>query len=181
MTWLSAIRQLLFPREFRIAASQWPVSLEQSLLRLARFDESAPRLQGPAFGEDELRLLADIGTGLWRLKQRMVKPGTSQPLDEMHRPFRHLESVWDALIQGGAEIRDHTDEPFDPGLSLKVVSYQPTPGLGRERVIETIKPTIYFKGTPIQMGEVIVGRPEKHETPPGDPQSPAQGKGDRQG
>jgi len=45
-------------------------------------------------------------------------------------------------------------------MSLKVISFQPTPGLGRERVIETIKPTIYFKGKAIQMGEVIVGRPE---------------------
>jgi hypothetical protein len=45
-------------------------------------------------------------------------------------------------------------------MSLKVVAFQPTPGIGRERVIETIKPTIYFKGKAIQMGEVIVGRPD---------------------
>jgi hypothetical protein len=45
-------------------------------------------------------------------------------------------------------------------MSLKVLCFQPTPGLRRERVIETIKPTIYFKGKTIQMGEVIVGKPE---------------------
>ena len=118
-------------------------------------------------------MLADIGTGLWRLRQKMVKPGTNLPLDEMRRPYRHLESVWDALVQAGAEIQDHTDKPFDPGMSLRVISYQPTPGVRRERVIETIKPTIYFKGKPIQMGEVIVGRPEKHETLTDDPESPA--------
>ncbi len=171
MTVLSAIRQLRFPREFRIAASPWSDNLEQLLLRLERFEETAREPQGPALGGQELRLLADIGTGLWRLRQKMVKPGTNQPLDEMQRVFRHVESVWDALVQAGAEIQDHTDKSFDPGMSLKVVSYQPTPGLGRERVIETIKPTIYFKGKPIQMGEVIVGRPERHETPPGNPQS----------
>ncbi|MHA2616630.1 MAG: hypothetical protein V2G48_07550 [bacterium JZ-2024 1] len=120
--------------------------------------------QGLTFGEQELRFLADIGTSLWRMKQKMVKPGTNQPLEEMQRPFRHLESAWDALIQAGVEIQDHTDKPFDPGMSLKVVCYQPTPGIERERVIETIKPTVYFRGRQIQMGEVIVGRPERYGT-----------------
>lgn len=168
MTILSAIRQLRFPRAFRIAASPWPANLEQLLLRL---EQTVRVSQELALGEQELRFLADIGTGLWRLKQKMVKPGTNQPLDEMQRAFRHLESVWDALIQAGVEIQDHTDKPFDPGLSLKAVCYQPTPGLERERVIETIKPTIYFKGKQIQMGEVIVGQPEKYETPLGNPQN----------
>lgn len=173
MAVLSAIRQLRFPREFRIAASPWSADLEHLLLRLCeRFDETAREPQGPVLGKQEVGFLADIGTGLWRLRQKMVKPGTDQPLDEMRRAYRHLESVWDALVQAGAEIQDHTDKPFDPGMSLKVVSYQPMPGLGRERVIETIKPTIYFKGKAIQMGKVIVGRPERHQTQPGNPRSP---------
>ena len=169
---LSAIRQFWFPREFRIAESPWSGDLGQLLLRLERCIEATREPQGLALGEQEIGLLADIGTGLWRLRQRMVKPGTNQPLAEMQRPFRHLESVWDALVQAGAEIHDHTDKLFDPGMSLKVVSFQPMPGLERERVIETIKPTIYFKGKPMQMGEVIVGRPEKHQIPTDNPQSP---------
>jgi len=166
MTVLSTIRQLWFPSEFRIAPSPWPANLEQLLLQL---EQTVREPQGSALGGQELRFLADIGTGLWRLRQKMVKPGTNQPLVEMQRPFRHLESVWDALIQAGVDIQDHTDKPFDPGMSLRVVSYQPMPGLGRERVIETIKPTIYFKGKMIQMGEVIVGRPQKDERPPAHP------------
>lgn len=169
MTILSAIRQLRFPREFRIAALPWPANLEQLVLQL---EQTVHESQKSAVAKQELRFLGDIGTGLWRLKQRMVKPGTNQPLDGMQRAFRHLESVWDALIQAGVEIQDHIDKPFHPGMSLKVVSYQPTPGLERERVIETIKPTIYFGGKLIQMGEVIVGQPEKHETPESSPQRP---------
>jgi hypothetical protein len=157
----ATVRQLMFPPEFRIAALAWPPNLEQLLTRLAHANETTQPPPEPGMGEQELRMLADIGTGLWRLRQKMVKPGTSQPLDEMRRPYRHLESVWDALVQASVEIQDHTDKPFDAGMSLKVISFQPTPGLGRERVIETIKPTIYFKGRGIQMGEVIVGRPEK--------------------
>jgi hypothetical protein len=173
MTVLSAIRQFRFPREFRIAASPWPANLEQLLLQIGRFGETArDGSEERGFVEQDLSFIADIGTGLWRLRQKMTEPGTNRPLNGMQRPFRHLESVWDALVQAGAEIQDHTDRPFDPGMSLKVVSYQPIPGLGRERIIETIKPTIYFSGKRIQMGEVIVGRPERRETPPDNPKSP---------
>ncbi len=160
------LRQLRFPREFRISASPWPSNIEQLLLRI---EQTLREFQELALGEQEFYFIADISTGLWRLKQKMVKPGTNQPLEEMQRAYRHLESVWDALTQAGAEIMDYTNNPFDAGMSLKVIAYQPVPGLERERVIETIKPTVYFRGKQIQMGEVIVGRPEKGETPSSNP------------
>ncbi|OHB61903.1 MAG: hypothetical protein A2Y76_14985 [Planctomycetes bacterium RBG_13_60_9] len=167
MVILSTFRQMRFPREFRVAASPWPADLEQLLSRVARPAEAPGQPQGAVSGEPDARLLASIGTGLWRLRRKMEKPGTDQPLETMRLPYRHLESVWDVLVQSGTDIQDHTDTPFDPGMSLKVVAYQPTPGLTRERVIETIKPSIYFKGKRIQMGEVIVGTPEPSETSPG--------------
>lgn len=115
----------------------------------------------PGALERHNQMLADVGTGLWRLRQKMQKPGTNQPLDEMRRAFRHLESVWDALAQAGIEIHDYNDRPFDEGLSLKVIAYQPTAGLARQRIIETIKPSIYASSEMIQLGEVIVGTPEE--------------------
>lgn len=153
------LKQLRFPREFRIAPLPWPRDLEPMLRGLAESAGAPQTAEQVEFIEQQLRLLADIGTGLWRLKLKMLKPGGDQPLDEMRRPYRHLESVWDALTQAGVEIKDHTDTPFDDGMAIKVISFQPTPGLGRDRIIETIKPTIYFKERHIQMGEVIVGSP----------------------
>ena len=49
-------------------------------------------------------------------------------------------------------------------MSLKVLAFQPTPGLTRERIVETIKPTIYFADQTLQMGEVIVATPEDSES-----------------
>jgi hypothetical protein len=155
----SDVRQLRFPREFRIAPVPWPCELELLLKSIGESGEAPESADQTEFVEKQCHLLADIGTGLWRLKQKMLKPGGDQPLDEMRRPYRHVESVWDALIQGGVEIKDHTDTLFDDGMAVKVVSFQPMPGLGRDIIIETIKPTIYFKEKHIQMGEVIVGRP----------------------
>ena len=42
------------------------------------------------------------------------------------------------------EVKDRTGEAFDYGLPEKVVTAQPQPGLTREIIIETIRPTIYW-------------------------------------
>jgi hypothetical protein len=140
----------------------------------AKADEEAAQ-------REHFRFLADVGTGLWRLRQKMVQPGTDRPLEEMRRAFRHLESVWDALTQAGMEIRDHTGEPVPEGgvYALKTVAFQPTPGISREKVIETIKPSIYYKDQMIQMGEVIVGTPETPSNPTESFQA-KEGKGPKQ-
>jgi hypothetical protein len=102
---------------------------------------------------------AAVATGLWRMRNRMVEPGTDRPLPELRPLYRHLEATWDALTGAGIEIQSHDGDVADPGLSLSVVAYQPTPGLDRDRIVETIRPTVYFGGRIIQQGEVIVGTP----------------------
>ncbi len=91
----------------------------------------------------------------------MVAPETGQPFEEMRRVYRDLESTWDTLTQAGVEIQDHTGCTYDPGEKLKVIAFQPMPECIFERVIETIKPTVYLQGRWIQMGEIIVGVPEQ--------------------
>ncbi|MBU1927321.1 MAG: hypothetical protein KKI20_06120 [Gammaproteobacteria bacterium] len=159
MNILTSLRQLKYPKEFRIASSAWTTELLSAFEKLT----SSPRAfttEDSTTQKEQLRFLADVGTGLWRLRQKMVQTGTDRPLEEMRRAYRHLESTWDALTQAGVEIQDHTNTLFDTGMSLKVIAFQPTPGIGREKIIETIKPTIYFKKKSIQMGEVIVGTPK---------------------
>jgi hypothetical protein len=160
-----ALKQWLFPKEFRIGAALWPAGLASEIERmsqsLARLEKPASASSPDAPSEEMLSRLADAGLGLWRLRRRMVDPETDEPLEEMRRAYRHLESTWDALTEAGIEIQDHTDSLFDSGLSLKVIAFQAMAGLEREKVIETIKPTIYYKGKRIRMGEVIVGAPEK--------------------
>jgi hypothetical protein len=159
------LRQLFFPKEFRIGPSAWsPTSINalEKLLQAISIDQSSesPAVAGKDTSKkDHMHFLADVGTGLWRIRNKMVKPGTNEPLEEMRRVYRHLESTLNILIEAGLEIQDHTDTPYDPGMSLRVLTFQPTERVDRETVIETIKPTIYYKGQSIQLGEVIVGTP----------------------
>jgi hypothetical protein len=92
----------------------------------------------------------------------MLRPGTQQPLDEMRRLYRHVQSMWDAMAQASVEICDHTGELVPEGgvYGLKVVACQPTAGVGREVVLETIRPSIRWRGQAIQIGEVILAKPE---------------------
>jgi hypothetical protein len=122
-------------------------------------------LEEKKFYISQMRLLADIGTGLWRLRQRMVSPDTDQPMEEMRRAYRFFASVWDTLHDAGVTIQDHTHTPYDPHLALKVLTYEPTPGVTREQVLETIKPSVYYRQRCIQMGEIIVAIPPEESTP----------------
>jgi hypothetical protein len=169
---LAGLRQLRYPKEFRIGAPIWSPDLLLALEKLAQrpvSDQKAPapqQMEAPRVSNEHIRFLAEIGTGLWRLRQKMVKPGTGQPLEEMRRAYRHFEATWDVLRQAGIEIQDHTGASYDPGMALKVITFEPTLGITREKVTETIKPTIYFKTQPIQVGEVIVGTPRTSSIEP---------------
>lgn len=163
MSIISNLRQFKFPKEFRIPPPTWPKDIISALEILNNKIQDLQQIdiEAPATTEKEKnQFLSDVATGLWRLRQKMIKPGTSQPLAEMNRAYRHLESIWDTIVQAGIDIIDHTGNLFDTGMSIKVIAFQPTKGLSREKIIETIKPSVYHNEKRIQMGEVIVGTPE---------------------
>jgi hypothetical protein len=153
------LRQWVFPREFRIDAFAWPQELSTTLEALNMAGAVSAQ---PAQENVDIRSLAEIGTGLWRLQRKMLQPGTDQPLEEMRKAYRHLESTLAALERANIRIRDHTGEKIPPEgiLQLKILAYQPQAGISHNQIQETIKPTIYFKDQMIQMGEVIVSVPE---------------------
>jgi hypothetical protein len=93
--------------------------------------------------------------------KRLIDPQSGRPYEETRKIFRHYEASMDTLKKAGIEILDHTGDAFDAGLSIEVLTYQPTEGLDRNRMIETVRPTVYLHDQRIQMGVVIVGTPIK--------------------
>ncbi|MFC9975882.1 hypothetical protein ACFVH6_33835 [Spirillospora sp. NPDC127200] len=159
----AAFRQWRQPREFRIAAPHWPAEA-LAALAAARDDRPGAPADTITDGADapvpvggsgpSESALADLAVHLWRLGNRInAAPNGSRALS------RHLEAAWDALGAAGVEVQDHLGRPFDPGLRIKVVAFQPTPGLGREQVVEAVRPAVYLDGRLLRPGEVIVGTP----------------------
>lgn len=105
--------------------------------------------------------LAAIATNAWRAQNKMVDENTGEAKEEMKRVYRHIEALLEVLGAIGIEIRDMQGRCFDSGMALKVITFEPTPGLAREEITETIKPTITWQGQLIQMGEVVVGTPDE--------------------
>jgi len=162
------LRQLRYPEEFRIKPPSWPDDVQSMLLEIASLLREA-KSQGGArssAGGDTARVLSDLGTGLWRIRSRLSEPELKE-LPELRAVIRHLDSTWDTLTQGGLEVKDHTGDKHTGGEAYQVLAFQPTRGLGRDQVIETIKPTIFLDGKKIQEGEVVVGTRENTEAAPG--------------
>ena len=160
------------PNEFKIPEVRFPdgdllieraIQIERSLLASA---------QGKGGGEEVrhtvpasvVKGMADIATNAWKAKTKMLDGASREVREEMKRVYRHIESVLESLQTMGLEVKDHTGDAFDYGLPLKVVTTQPTQGISRECVIETIKPTIYWQQQIIQMGEVVIATPASTET-----------------
>ncbi|MDD5701287.1 MAG: hypothetical protein PHU23_04465 [Dehalococcoidales bacterium] len=158
---LGNLRQFFnYSKDFRIEApkaSKYDDNLDK-IVNLLKSQLANTELK-PEKDDGLIKLTAEIGTTAWRLQRRLTT--TSETSDTIKRVSRDLESVWDALIQGGLEIKDHTGEKYDGGMALNVIAFQPTPGITKEQVIETIKPTIFHKNKMVQMGQVVVGVPEK--------------------
>lgn len=170
---VAAIRQAKQPKEFRIPVIDHDLAIEENKRNLQLiFDnlESINKKQVKGrtpppiksdWGLEILRLLAEVTTGVWRSRQRMLTPGSQEPREEMRRAFRPLQATLDSLQQAGIEIVDRINQKYVTGLVERVIATEPTPGLVSEMIIETIKPSIYYHGQLLQQGEVIVGVPEK--------------------
>ena len=110
--------------------------------------------------EVELKTLASIATYTWKAKSRLENAGGVEQSEVLKRVSGDIGRIWKVLVYDlGLEIKGHTGDFFDYGLPLKVVTTQPTAGITKERVIETIKPTIYWRNKIIQMGEVVIATP----------------------
>lgn len=145
------------PKEFTIAPGQWPADFVEVIKALTNSVKT--QAEDPTTTKRRERFLAGLATELWRLKQKLIKPGTDEPIDEVRRAFRHLKSMWDLLIQEEVEIKDPTNEPFNSGMMLNVIAYESSPEFTRETVIETLKPAVFYKREPIQIADVVVGKP----------------------
>lgn len=112
-----------------------------------------------------LKASASIATNAWRAKIKMVDAETNEPKEEMKRVYRHIEAIFDALKQAGVETIDPIGRSYDSGMAIKVVSFEQTPGVSKETIKETIKPSVAWKGRMIQTGEVIVATPMHVSSP----------------
>ncbi len=149
---LASIRQLRYPREFRIDEPCWPGDLVACVEEIIRFLQSSEE-------KEFFNFLKEVGNGLWRVRNRLSAAENGSR--DMRSAMRFLESMWDSISQSGVDIRDHTGEIITGGEALEVLAFEECLCVPYDQVIETVKPTISYRGKVVQIGEVIVGRPPR--------------------
>lgn len=158
------LNRLKLENQFPIGKPSWPGEQQTKEAFLAVMAagqrQREPRRVEPSAADPNERALATIATNAWKAKSRLKDVESDEGGGVLKRINGDIERIWNVLVEDlGLEIKDHTGKDFDYGMALKVVTTQPTAGINKERVIETIKPTIYWKNKIIQIGEVVVATP----------------------
>ncbi|MGQ0466768.1 MAG: hypothetical protein ACT4QG_15760 [Sporichthyaceae bacterium] len=101
---------------------------------------------------DDDAALAEALTNIWRAGRKL---GEAE-----RQAARHLQGAWDAFARAGLTVQDHDGVAFVAGMALEVVAYEPRPGVAADVVVETVRPCVYRGRERLQVGQVIVARPE---------------------
>lgn len=114
--------------------------------------------------------LAAIATISWKMEKRLFDSDSGEVNDTFdaadgRKLARDAQALMSSLSDMGITVRDRTGQSFDYGMPEKVVDAKPQPGIAKERVAETLRPSVtwtteFWKDTMIQKGEVIIHTPE---------------------
>jgi hypothetical protein len=153
--------QLKHPPEFRIPRPFLDPAQADRVAAVLTEAEAAETLADASHTPDGPGTDALLGaaTGIWRALRKLDQDAGTLSAADLRHVRRQVHAGRQALADDGLEIQDHDGTPFDSGLSLEVLVFEDRPGLTREVVLETVRPSVYFRGERIQMGQVIVGRP----------------------
>ncbi len=151
--WRAEFRQRRHHRPFRIAEPEWDGGHRDRMrLLIAELAGTASVAEATALNESAL---ASAATNLWRARKRVARENSR----DARQVGRYLLASQEALDSAGVVVQDHDGDDYDPGLSLEVLVFQEEPEHKSEKVLETVRPSIYLGDRRIQMGQVIVGRP----------------------
>lgn len=100
--------------------------------------------------------LVELAVEVWRIEQRISKISSSIPesqikgLDNSIHKFRRYLEKYDL------EIIDYTNQKFNDGLNLDVLSVEKDPNITAPTVKETVEPTILCKGQVVKKAKIIL-------------------------
>jgi len=100
--------------------------------------------------------LVDLATEVWRIEQRLSKVADTLPetqrkgLENSVLKFKRYISNYDI------EIIDYTNQKFNDGLNLDVLSVEKDPAITTPTVKETVEPTIMVKGQVVKKAKIIL-------------------------
>jgi hypothetical protein len=100
--------------------------------------------------------LIELSIEIWRIQNRLIK--ASSKLEDAQK--RGLESsvqkLFKYLDRFHIKIVDHTDQKYNEGLSVDVLSFENDSSVSVPTIKETIEPTIICENIVVKKGKVVV-------------------------
>lgn len=95
----------------------------------------------------------------WRLRslsENVTDSAARAPLK------RSIRCIGDALAKLGLEVIDLTGRKYDPGMAPEVIDVEGAKkgSLSAEFIVETITPTVMWRGIVAHSGQIVVGSKE---------------------
>ncbi|MDO8682324.1 MAG: hypothetical protein Q7N50_02425 [Armatimonadota bacterium] len=122
---------------------------------------STPRQQQPTsvmIQERLLKLLSTVAIETWRMKRKLQRAQDTSGQVDVRGIQVSLDRMESGLREFGIECKDHTNQPYDGGMSLSVLAFEPSadPDARKDMITQTISPSVFIGGQLKRQGEVVV-------------------------
>jgi molecular chaperone GrpE (heat shock protein) len=93
---------------------------------------------------------------IWRIEQKVTKLTETLPVNQRKGLENSIQKFKRYLEKYDIEIVDYTNQKFNDGLNLDVLSIEKEPTISESIVKETIEPTVMYRGQVIKKAKIIV-------------------------
>jgi hypothetical protein len=100
--------------------------------------------------------LVDLATEVWRIEQRLTKVTDILPENQRKGLENSVHKLKRYISNYDIEIVDYTNQKFNDGLNLDVLSVEKDQSVTTPTVKETIEPTILVKGQVVKKAKIIL-------------------------
>ncbi|MBP7804673.1 MAG: hypothetical protein KA052_00425 [Candidatus Pacebacteria bacterium] len=100
--------------------------------------------------------LVDLAIEIWRMDQRILESGSSLTENHSKGLNNSIERLKRYIEKYDIEIVDYTNQKFNDGWNLEILSVEKDPSIPHPIVKKTIEPTIICKGQVARRAKIIL-------------------------
>lgn len=100
--------------------------------------------------------LVELALEIWRMDQRLMKIANTLPENHRKGLENSILKLRKYISNYDIEIVDYTNQKFNDGLNLDVLSVEKDPAVATPTVKETVEPTILIKGQVVKKAKIIL-------------------------
>lgn len=100
--------------------------------------------------------LIGLAVEVWRISKRIKKAEKTMDHDQVVFIQNSLAKFQKFLSNNDLEIKEYTDQKYNPGVNLEILSMQKTADIPESIIGETVEPAILHKGQVVRKAKVII-------------------------